>query len=315
MLDSGDAAAIAERFALGPDPTLAGPVARGEQGHVYRLTTSRGAWAIKEPFDLPGEAEVHEEAAYQDAARRAGVPVPAVVRTPRGDVFADLGHARVRAYEWVDLREPDVTVDPAEVGRVVAAIHRCPFAGTNPTDEWYTNPIGADRWDELAAASRSAGAPFSDELAAFRDEQVALEAFVVPPMAVQTCHRDLWADNVRRTGSGSVCVIDWENCGLADPNGELALVLFEFGRGDPERVRRLHEAYVDGGGSARIRRPGDFSMVIAQLGHIAERWCRIWLDPASTPDDRARAVAGVDEFLTEPLTRAVVSGLLDAVGG
>jgi aminoglycoside phosphotransferase (APT) family kinase protein len=206
-------------------------------------------------------------------------------------------------------------VDAAEVGRVVAAIHRCGFEGTNPVDAWYTDPIGGDRWDELVSASTGAGAPFAGDLAAFRDEQVALEAFVVPPASTRTCHRDLWADNVRRTASGELCVIDWENGGLADPNGELALVLFEFGRSDPVRAHRLHEAYVDGGGPARIRRRQDFSMVIAQLGHIAERWCRIWLDPSRTPGERTRAVAGVDEFLSEPLTRAVVDGLIEAVSG
>jgi aminoglycoside phosphotransferase (APT) family kinase protein len=198
---------------------------------------------------------------------------------------------------------------------VVAAIHRCRFDGANPVDPWYTDPIGAARWDELVAASLAARAPFADALAAFRDEQVALEAFVAPVASVQTCHRDLWADNVRRTAAGSICVIDWENCGLVDPRGELALVLFEFGRSDPARARRLHASYVDGGGPARAGSREDFSMVIAQLGHIAERWCRIWLDPASTDEERARAVAGVEEFLTEPLTRSVVDGLLDAVAG
>jgi aminoglycoside phosphotransferase (APT) family kinase protein len=313
MLAPGDAATIAERFALGPGPALEGPVARGEQGLVYRLATVRGAWAVKEPFDPPAEADVREDAAYQEALRAAGVPLPAVVRTPSGSVFADVGPARVRAYEWVDLRDRDVTIDPEEVGRVLAAIHRCRFEGANPVDAWYTDPIGAARWDELVSASLAAGAPFADALAAFRDEQVALEAFVAPADSLKTCHRDLWADNVRRTAAGSLCVIDWENCGLADPRGELALVLFEFGRSDPVRARRLSAAYVDAGGPSRAGRREDFSMVIAQLGHIAERWCRIWLDPASTDEERARAVSGVDEFLSEPLTRSQVDGLLDAV--
>jgi Ser/Thr protein kinase RdoA (MazF antagonist) len=313
MLGPDDAAEIAERYALGSNATLEGPVARGEQGLVYRLAVDRGTWAVKEPFDPLREADVREDAAYQDAAHAAGVPLPAVARTPRGDVVADLGHARVRVYEWVDLREPDPTIDPADVGRVVAAIHRCAFHGTNPVDPWYTDPVGAERWDGLASALAAAGAPFAADLAAFRDELVALEGLVELSGFVQTCHRDLWADNVRATASGSLCVIDWENCGLADPSGELAMVLFEFGRHDPSRARVLFEAYADGGGPARVARPADFSMVIAQLAHIGERWCRIWLDSDTSDADRGRAVAGVDEFLSERLTRELIDRLLDAV--
>jgi Ser/Thr protein kinase RdoA (MazF antagonist) len=315
VLEPDDAAEIAERYALGSNPALEGPVARGEQGLVYRLATSRGAWAVKEPFEPLRQADVREDAAYQDAARAAGVPLPGVVRTPAGEVLAGLGHATVRVYEWVDLCDPDPRIDPAEVGRVVAAIHGCGFQGSNPVDPWYTDPVGAGRWDELASALAAARAPFAGDLAAFREELAALEGLVEPPRSVQTCHRDLWADNVRATASGSLCVIDWENCGMADPGGELALVLFEFARDDPARARPLVEAYADGGGPGRVRRPADFSMPIAQLGHIAERWCRIWLDHASSDAERGRAVAGVDEFLSEPLTRAVIDRLLEAVRG
>jgi hypothetical protein len=311
VLGSRDADEIAERFELGSRPALEGPVARGEQGLVYRMISSRGLWAVKEPFERLGERDVRDDAAFQEAMIDGGVPLPAVVRTSEGHVLADLGSATIRVYEWVDLREPDPLVDPAEVGRVVAGIHRRRFEGTNPVDPWYTDPVGADRWDELASALAAAGAPFAEDLAAFRDELAALEDLLQPPASLQTCHRDLWADNVRATASGSLCVIDWENCGLADPSGELALVLFEFGRSDPNRARRLAEAYADEGGTGRVGRRGDFSMVIAQIGHIGERWCRIWLDSSGV--ERDRAVAGVAEFLSEPLTRSVVDRLLDAV--
>src|SRR4029077_15008064 len=162
-----------------------------------------------------------------------GVPTPNVVLTPEGAVLLDLDGAQVRLFEWVDLRERDEGLDPALVGALVAAIHRVPFEGTRPVDPWYREPVGATRWDELVEHLTGRGAPFAPELAALRDELVALEALLEPERALRTCHRDLWADNVRATAGGEVCDFDWDNYGHADPSQELALVLFEFGAGDP----------------------------------------------------------------------------------
>ena len=168
------------------------------------------------------------------------------------------------------------------------------------------------RWDELVRDLTTARAPFAEQLAAFRDELVALESLLEWPSNLQTCHRDLFADNVLRTPAGSLCVIDWENSGLAEPSQELGLVLFEYGCGDAGRVRTLYEAYVDSGGPGRIERPADFSMVIAQIGHIGEISCRRWLDPTLSAD-REHNAARVDEFVTQPITREAIEAMLDAV--
>ena len=77
----------------------------------------------------------------------------------------------------------------------------------------------------------AAGAPFAMRLGELRDELVAVEQLLTPPRHLRTCHRDLFADNLRVTADGDLCVIDWDNCGLADPGQELALVLYEFGDG------------------------------------------------------------------------------------
>ena len=110
-------------------------------------------------------------------------------------------------------------------------------------------------------------------------------------------------------------MIDWDNCGLADPGQELAGVLFEFGYGDADRARALYGEYRRGGGAGRIERRGDFSMTIAQLGHINEMSCLIWLDLAQTDEERARQASRFHESVKMPLTVAVIDELLDAVAG
>ena len=223
-------------------PRSVGPVARGEVGQVWRLEAAAGVFAVKEPFDPTddGWAEGFQEAAaFQDTARGAGVNSPGVVRTPSGEVVAWFDRSPVRVYEWVDMAPADGGIDPAAVGSMLARLHRCGFEGRVGTHWWYRTPVGADRWDELVDGTARAGAPFAADLRAMRDELVALEQVMEDPPVVQTCHRDVWADNVRATSAGSLVVIDWEGMGLADPSGELAMVLFEFAHADADRAHAV----------------------------------------------------------------------------
>jgi Ser/Thr protein kinase RdoA (MazF antagonist) len=302
---------IAASYGCGPVAELLGPVARGEQGEVWRLETSTGSWAVKLLFEQPDLPGTEADAAFQDQVLRAGVPLPCVQRTVDGEVLSRTGGSWVRVYEWVDVMEPDPELDPAAVGDLIAAIHRVrSHSQVRPVDPWYAEPVGAERWDELLAALAAHRAPFADALAELRDELVALEELLAPPRDLQVCHRDLWADNVRGTPTGSLCVIDWENGGLADPNQELAIVLFEFGLGDELRARALYDAYVGAGGPGRIEGTGDFSMLIAQLGHITEHACTRWLQPGASEAERARAADRVGEYTSRPITREAIERLL-----
>src|SRR6185437_960950 len=217
-----DLAELTRHFDLGRALKLSdGPLARGKQGLVWRLDTTDGSWAVKTPLDLFDEDEVDAATSFEEAAYAAGVPTPRVMRTTEGLVFATIFGKQVRVYEWVDLMPPDTRLDPGQVGEVVAAIHRLRLPGQGPLDPWYHEPVGPGRWDDLVARLVEAGAPFAGQLADLRDELVALESWIEPPQLLQTCHRDLWEDNLRPTADGGICVIDWENAGPADPSQEL----------------------------------------------------------------------------------------------
>ena len=281
---------------------------------MWRLVTTSGAWALKLLYEKGDPGDAHADAVYQDAVRRAGLPMPAVRRTAGGEILYAIDGLWVRLYEWVDVLDPDPALDPASVGALVAAIHGVrSLSSLRPVHPWYVEPVGADRWDELLASLAAHQAPFASRLAELRDELVALERLLAPPRDLQVCHRDLWADNVRATTGGGLCVIDWENGGLADPNQELGLVLFEFGLGDDERARVLYDAYLRAGGRGRIESAADFSMLIAQLGHITEYACVRWLAPGATAADRACAADRVAEFTSRPHTMETLERLLDAL--
>ena len=310
-----DADRIAEEFDLGRARRLSdGPVARGKQGVVWRLETTEGRWAVKVVHGAVGEDQVAACATFQDAAAGAGVPTPAVRRTTAGGVVADLAGSPVRVYSWVDLLAPDPMLDPELVGVAVAGIHRVAPPATGPVGAWHADPVGAARWDDVVARLSGAGAPFAPELVRLRVELVALESWIEPATDLVTCHRDLWADNVLPVAGGGVCVIDWDDCGPAAREQELACVLFEFARSDPGRARALVSAYEAADGPARVTRRGDFSMLVAQLGHIVEIGCRDWLTPHERSPSRADAEAWVRETLDDPHTRARLDALLVAVG-
>jgi Ser/Thr protein kinase RdoA (MazF antagonist) len=313
MLGQSQVDELARRYRLGAGARLTGVVERGEQGQIAQLATELGMWAVKVGFEGYESDEDGEGVAFQMAAQAAGIPVPGVVTASAGDVVADVGGVIVRVYEWVELLPADRTLDPERVGALVAGIHRVEFAGSRPQDPWYTDPVGAAGWDSLIAQLTSAQAPFTAELVELRDELVAVDALVEPARDLRTCHRDLWADNIRVTGDGGLCVIDWDNCGLADPGQELSGVLFEFWGGDSDRARALYRAYRRAGGPGRVDRRGSFSMTIAQLGHIAEAACRIWLDPATSRAERDRQVGRVAEYTDDPLTVDMIDAIVDAV--
>jgi|tagenome__1003787_1003787.scaffolds.fasta_scaffold20983605_6 Ser/Thr protein kinase RdoA (MazF antagonist) len=312
-LDDGQLGAILAAFELGSWGRLSsGPVAGGRLGSIWRLDTAHGSWAIKLVGDVADAdlAALREGAAFQEAALAAGVPTPAVRRTRAGELIADCGGVRVRLQAWVDLHAPDAGLDPAEVGRLVAGLHRVDFAGATGLDPWYTAPIGAARWSALVSELSTRHAPFADALEALLPELVGLEAYLgAPPRALRTCHRDLWADNVRRVEGGGLCVFDFDNAGLADPSQELALVLVEYCTTDPRRAGVVRAAYAEAGGPGRVEGPDDFAMPIAQLAHIVAEGCRRWL-MATTEAEKLDNEGWVREFVDRPLTRAVIEALL-----
>ena len=304
---------IAEAYDLGSVLEFTGPVARGEQGEVWRLHTDRGVWAVKRSyFDFP-DADAQRAGEFQNLARAHGVPAPAAMTTRAGRYGYDLAGTLVRVQSWVEVLGPSSMIDPARVGATVATLHRTVLPADAGPHPWYTEAVGADGWDELLAGARRQRAPFADRLASLRDELVALESLLTPMTPVQTCHLDLWFDNLRATPSGELCLLDWDNCGPGDPSREVALVLFDFARTSPERITTLYAAYRDAGGTGRVRTPADFSMLIAQLGHIGAMQMRRWLDPATSETERAYTIPSIAEFLDDPLERTTIDSILAVI--
>jgi Ser/Thr protein kinase RdoA (MazF antagonist) len=307
-----DGQEIADAFGLGRASSLSDPVARGELGEVRRLVTERGTWAVKQAFDGGTEAADEDSTTYHRACWQAGLPTPEPIRSASGSFVTAVAGEQLRLYAWVDLEDPDTGLDPAEVGELLARLHAVRWPASGPVHEWFEAPIGEREWKGVLRASRAAGAPYAERLAKLVPGLLEVESILTPMPPVQTCHLDLWADNLRRTPDGGLCVIDFDNCGPADPSRELAMVLFEFGRDEPERWRILDAAYRDAGGPGRVTHRQSLALTVAELHHIGHRHLTMWL-AARDDEGRARSLAGVEEFLGSPLLLPDLDRLVDVV--
>jgi aminoglycoside phosphotransferase (APT) family kinase protein len=183
---------------------------------------------------------------------------------------------------------------------------------TPDIDPWFEAPIGRAKWNDALETSRVAGAPYADRLEELLPALLEVEAILTPMRPLQTCHLDLWADNLRWS-EGRPFVIDFDNAGPGDPSREIAMVIFEFGRGDATRQRVLYDAYLAADGPGRIHDRADLGLAVAQLHHIGHRHITMWV-AADNSEARRRSLAGINEFLGEPLLLPNIDALLEALG-
>jgi Ser/Thr protein kinase RdoA (MazF antagonist) len=289
--------------------------ARGEQGVVWRLDTERDAYAVKQLLVPQHERELSAQLELEAAAAKRGTSftLPRTVRTRAGNVLAELADWQVRVQTWVDIAEPDIFIDPWQVGLMLAELHAAGSRTAAVVDPWYTAPVGVERWEHYLSGLEEVSAPITPVVAEELASLIALEAMLTEPTDMRMCHRDLWADNVRASGGGRLCVIDWDNAGSAGPSHELGMVLWEFSADDPARARALYDSYLAANGPGRVEGVEDFTMAIAQFGHFWEAAIMAWLDPESTQDDLIWGQARIDELTMRRLTPGSMTSLLDAV--
>ena len=134
--------------------------AAGELGRIWRLETSTGTWAVKEIFDPGSEAKAQADVAFQEAALAAGVPMPRPIRSSGGAVLTEVEapgrRSMVRVYSWVDIAQPVRRAEATDAAAVLARLHALAIPDERPMDPWFREPVAADRWREILAATERA---------------------------------------------------------------------------------------------------------------------------------------------------------------
>jgi aminoglycoside phosphotransferase (APT) family kinase protein len=196
---------------------------------------------------------------------------------------------------------------------IIAVVSVARRITAGPVEPWFSRPLGEPAWLALLDDTRRGEAPWAEALARWLPELIALDAVVAPPdpARLQICHRDLNAENVCRAAAGDVVVLDWENCGPAQPERELATIVWDLAADlSPQDAQAGYAAYLGSGGPARLSTATDFAMAAAVQGHLLQFYTGRALDPAQPAENRARSRARLDHMLRQPLTLPRVRDLL-----
>jgi aminoglycoside phosphotransferase (APT) family kinase protein len=307
---------VCQRFGLGTIAATPVAVEGGLSNRLSRVTTNRGDYAVKRMVanaDSPSfKRNVEASFAVERLAYAAGIAMPEPIPvSSSGEALGrilDRGDlCWVRVHRWVSARrvaaEDIEPGDVAQLGGILAALHRLPFASPESPSR---RPPAPER-DWRAALSSHAAAP------ALFDAIVALENIVRPGYEAPrpgrvVSHRDLDAKNVLRDEHGTLIVIDWDAAGPIDPQWDVIGVAMDWsgvwhGAVSPEAFEAVLEAYANAGGTLEPVTPASFTGWAE--GTLDWLWFNLERSASPDPGERLRGQAEVEATVRFLPTAAV----------
>jgi Ser/Thr protein kinase RdoA (MazF antagonist) len=309
-------------FGLGTPTGDACDVARGAMGQGVRVDTDRGSWAVKRLFPWASIANAEIDMTVQEAAARAGVPLPRPIRSVNGNAVEAVDGENYRVYEWIEIASLPSSPASLElagaIGRTLATLHAMRLPAAQRVTPWLTTRPPQERWRALAEQSTAASAPWASALAGALPILRALEPIAdrSPVGDPILCHNDLGPGNVAHGSAGELIVLDWEHAGPQAPSQELGYVLVawctEGGSADAAVARTLASGY-------RQVTPFPETPDIAMFAGVACSTLNFiagQIHSALTSTDehqRDFATANLSNLLERPLTTEMLQTLADAV--
>jgi Ser/Thr protein kinase RdoA (MazF antagonist) len=297
---------------------------RGAVGQIWRLDLGTDRYAVKELIFGCDEELVRAEVTCTEHLRAAGIRLPGSVPAATGrfsvPVTGDTGDRWLRLYQWID-GVPVELADAgtaARIGDLLARLHIFALPVQGAYDPWFEVVPDRVTWGQLADAARAQGAGWGHELIGRAGLLAELGEFVTAadPDQMVTCHRDLHPDNVLIDQSGALVVLDWDDCGPACPDRELAGVLAFWhldaaGQPDEKGIKRTLAAYHAASGPGRLTDERAFGMYIAGRLNFLHGQARLALDTDASPANRQHAAIEISDTLARLPTPRLISQLID----
>jgi hypothetical protein len=324
VADPALARQLADRFGLGEVTGEMRSVARpDESGRRWLLRTDRGRWAPRTVDDVYPVTDGEDNARFQEAAARAGVTLPAPVRSRAGAVQEEIEGSRWQMYEWLQsgppLAAPVSAAVTRAVGDILATVHalRVPVDRLCPWSSVRLSGVGWAQWAELAAAKGAAWAPV---LAAAVPVLAELDAVGdrTGPAEPVLCHNNLNPGNVRAGAGGRLVVTGWEHAAGLPPGWELCSALVSWtvnpgGAVHAAGARALVDGYRERAGSLPPLSLDTFRGTATALRNYVSGQLGLALD-AHTAEDARYADRNIRHLLTHLPTPATFEQVLRAVG-
>lgn len=325
VADRGLARAVAERYGLGEVRGEMRSVARpDESGRRWSLTTGRGRWAVRTMDTWHPVVDAETGVALQQAAARAGVLLPAPVRSRAGAIVESVGGHEWRVTEWrhsgPPLAAPVSSATAQQVGRILATIHglRLPVDRISP---WHSMRLSPVPWPDLAATALARRTEWADLLVEATPVLVDLQAIgeQAPAGEPVLCHNTLGPGQVHRQSDGRLVVVGWEHAGGQPPAWELGEALMSWavdpgGGVNAAGARAMADGYRSvAGGLPPLDLATFGGAVTGLLNYVSGEVHRAM--QASGGEERRHADRSVRHLLAHLPSRDALERLLDAVSG
>jgi Ser/Thr protein kinase RdoA (MazF antagonist) len=292
-----------------------------EMGRRWMLETDRGRWAPRTVDELFPLTDGEDNTRFQEAAARAGVVLPAPIRSGTGAAVEAIDGNQWRVYQWLHsgppLAAPVSATITREVGKILATIHalRFPVDGISP---WNAQRLATMSWARLAQVAADTGAGWSAELAAALPTLVELESIGhrATPAEPVLCHNNLNPGNVRLGAGGRPVVVGWEHASGQPPEWELSAALANWavnpgGGVNAAGARALVAGYRARAGVLPPLHLDTFRGAATALQNYVAGQLHLALN-ANGADDQRYADRNVRHLLTHLPSRATYEQLLDA---
>jgi len=290
-------------------------------GRRWLLQTDHGQWAPRTVDDVFPVTDGEVNAEFQEAAARAGVTLPASVRSRSGAITEAIDGSRWRVYQWLHSGSPLAAPVSAritgEVGRILAVIHalQFPVAGICP---WSSRRMTAFTWAGIADAVATKRLGWAPLLAAAVPTLQELEALGdgAASGAPVLCHNNLNPGNVSLGQGRRLVVTGWEHASGLPPEWELSAALASWavnpnGGINGAGARALLEGYRAEAGALPSLSLDTFRGAATGLQNYVAGQVTWALDAIGT-DDEETASRSLRHLLTHLPSRQTYEGVLEA---